>query len=240
MCPRRRRTRQRAQSRFDSVDSVRRLREARPEGPGYRISLNEWVVQQGTYLIAGGQTWMGVPSMKNPLDAWTYQEILHSTRPAVVVELGSWKGGATLMLANMLDWLGEGTVVTVDLDHSEFQAEHPRIVPVTGNTGDVRVLERVAEVCRKRRTMVIHDAAHDAESVLRDLRLYAPLVSPGCYLIVEDGITDAVPSKVWGGDGPGPLAAIRAFVRENDAFRIDGRRDQLGSFNPSGYLRRVS
>ena len=205
------------------------------------MRLREWVVQQGIELMAGTHHWMGVRALKNPLDAWAYQEIIHETHPEVIVELGSLYGGGTLFLAHMLDLVGEGTVVSVDQDRDRYEAKHERIVEVTGDTASPAVLARVRSLCEGKRTMVIHDADHHAPSVLEDLRNYAPLVSPGCYLIVEDGIVDAVPSEVWGEgqDAPGPLTAIRRFRREAPEFRIDRRRDRLGSFNPRGYLRRA-
>jgi cephalosporin hydroxylase len=38
---------------------------------------------------------------------------------------------------------------------------------------------------------------------------------------------------------PGPVTAVREFMRENHAFEIDERRERfLLTYNPQGFLRR--
>ena len=48
-------------------------------------------------------SWLGAPTQKCPLDLWIYQEILHETRPDVIVESGTAGGGSALFLACVLD-----------------------------------------------------------------------------------------------------------------------------------------
>jgi cephalosporin hydroxylase len=38
--------------------------------------------------------WLGEQATKNPLDLWVYQEILTETRPEIVVETGTFRGGS--------------------------------------------------------------------------------------------------------------------------------------------------
>jgi cephalosporin hydroxylase len=178
--------------------------------------------------------WMGVRALKNPLDAWVYQEILHEVRPTAVVELGNALGGGTLFLCHMLDLLGlDAPVVAVDQSHDQFGADHPRITTITGDTRDPKVIERVHELCAGRRVLVIHDADHTAPVVLEDLRNYGPLVASGSYLIVEDGVTDFL------GGVPGPVTAIEQFLTETSDFEVDESRQRfVFSYNPRGFLRR--
>ena len=53
-------------------------------------------------------TWLGAQALKNPLDLWVYQEIMFETRPELVVETGTYRGGSAAFLASMCDLLGEG------------------------------------------------------------------------------------------------------------------------------------
>jgi cephalosporin hydroxylase len=157
------------------------------------------------------------------------------------VEIGSAYGGGTLLLAHLLDLIGnEGTVVSVDISRDAYRAEHQRIVTVTGSSADAEVIEQVRQACQGRRTMIIHDASHRAAQVLADLQTYAPLVTPGCYLIVEDGVTDVMPPR-WIGSYPGhgPYRALGAFLSDDPPFDVDSTRERfLATNNPRGFLRR--
>jgi cephalosporin hydroxylase len=202
----------------------------------YRMHGRQWLFHLQSELMERESHWMGIRALKNPLDAWVYQEILHEVQPTAVVELGSAFGGGTLFLCHMLDLLDlEAPVITVAHYHGAFAADHLRITKVTGDSGDRGVIDEVRDLCADRRVLLIHDASHDAAVVLSDLRNYSPLVAPGSYLIVEDGVTDTI------GGQPGPLVAVNRFLRESADFEIDTSRERfLLSYNPRGFLRRRS
>lgn len=205
------------------------------------MRLRDWLVYHLNDVVFDDCRWMGVKTLKNPLDAWVYQEILHETRPEAIVELGSMHGGSTLFFAHLLDLLGgEGRVISVDAVRDTYAVEHERIDVVTGYTTEPDVLERVRSLCEGRRTMAIHDASHRAPVVLEDLRAYGPLVSRGCYLIVEDGVVDVLPARKLRGEAePGPLGAIERFLAEAPEFEVDRSRERyLATFAPNGFLRR--
>jgi len=205
------------------------------------MTLKKWLLYHHKNIVFGRCSWMGIPVFKNPLDCWIYQEIIHEIRPDVVVELGSAAGGSTLYLAHLLDLLGHGLVISVDVDRSAFRAEHDRIRSITGKTDDPDVVKEVAELCHNKRTIVIHDADHNKSQVLADMHLYAPYVSVGSYLIVEDGIVDLFrPYDGLGWLRDGPLPAINQFLKENIHFQIDeGRERYILTYNPRGFLRRM-
>jgi len=213
----------------------RRRRTPRAYRKRYRMRGNDWMLRLYDELTERESRWMGVRSLKNPLDAWVYQEILYEVRPEVVVELGSAFGGSTLFLCHMLDLIGlETRVVSVDVAHSELAAQHARIVKVSGNTRDPAVVARVRELCEGKRALVIHDADHTAEVVIEDLRDYGPLVTPGSYLIVEDGVQDYLTGR------RGPAAAVERFLAESPEFEVDESRERyLLTYNPRGFLRRT-
>jgi cephalosporin hydroxylase len=207
----------------------------------FRMTLRRWLEYHQSQLVFDRCSWMGVTAWKNPLDAWIYQEILHEVRPDVVVEIGSAMGGGTLYLAHMLELLGHGIVISVDIDRTRFDVEHARIVTVTGDSSSVEVVQEVAALCRDKRVLVIHDADHEKAKVLADLAAYAPLVSVGSYLIVEDGIVDLFrPHDILGVVYEGPLAATEEFRRRAPQFEVDTKRERyLLTYNPQGFLRRV-
>jgi len=217
-----------------------RFRTPREYRARWRTRLGSWLIGLNRELMENA-TWMGVPAAKNPLDAWIYQEIVHDTRPDAIVELGSAFGGGTLFLAHLLDLLGgDGIVISVDISRESWQADHRRIVQVTGNSSEPDVVEQVRARCDGRRTMVIHDASHRAGQVLADLLAYGPMVSPGCYLVVEDGVTDVVTKRVLGADpGAGPFRAADAYLATGAPFDVDPFRERfLATNNPRGFLRR--
>jgi cephalosporin hydroxylase len=218
----------------------------RGEGKKFRMSIGRWYLQHQASVLSMNCSWMGVTALKNPLDMWIYQEIIHEVKPDVIVEIGSAMGGSALFLAHMLDIIGSGIVVTIDIERSTFIAEHDRIVTVTGDSSSAPIIHRVEELCSGRKVLVIHDGDHNRAKVLEDIRAYAPLVSVGSYLIVEDGVIDQIHADAdregrFGDfrDG-GPLRATREFLRENDSFVVDASRERyLITYNPEGFLKRV-
>ena len=112
--------------------------------------------------------------LKNPLDLWIYQEILHRTRPDTIIETGTYEGGSALYLASVCDFLGHGQVVSIDVA-ARAQPEHPRITYIDGDSTDPQT---VAQANLGGRTMVVLDSDRSTDHVLAELRAYAPLVSP--------------------------------------------------------------
>lgn len=57
---------------------------------GYRMRGRKWMLKVlYPELMQNEMHWMGVRALKNPLDAWVYQEILYEVKPTAVVELPS-------------------------------------------------------------------------------------------------------------------------------------------------------
>jgi cephalosporin hydroxylase len=189
---------------------------------------------------------MGVPVQKIPTDLWLYQEILYKDRPDIIIECGTAFGGSALYMAGILDLLGSGAVITVDIDDWDLdipgysgRKAHPRITYLKGSSVDPAMVEQVkARIPDGAVVMAILDSDHSAEHVLAELRTYAPMVTPGQLLIVEDTMLNGHP--VHQDFGPGPMEALDTFLSETDDFTIDAIGEKfLVSFNPRGYLRRA-
>src|SRR5271157_2300390 len=73
--------------------------------------------------------WLGVPVLKLPSDLWMYHEVVWETRPDLIVETGTNRGGSALFFANLFDLMGTGgRVITVDITPCpEGYPEHGRI-----------------------------------------------------------------------------------------------------------------
>lgn len=187
-------------------------------------------------------TWLRVPLVKTATDILTFQQIIAETRPELIVETGVYVGGSALLFASVQEMMGiDGRVIAVDIDLSMVNdrvREHPRIELIEGSSTDPEVVERIRSAARAKRVMVDLDADHRAHHVLEELRLYAPLVSPGCYLVVEDGFLGGRPVRPEA--APGPSEALDAWLAEDPPFEPDRWRERfLLTQNPRGYLRRV-
>ncbi|MGO9571116.1 MAG: CmcI family methyltransferase [Desulfomonilaceae bacterium] len=186
--------------------------------------------------------WLGVRVMKLPLDLWIYQEILHETRPDVVIETGTFHGGSASFMACVQEAMNHGRVISIDVtDHlgnGIVRPISPRIRYLTGSSTSDRIVNEVKKLIRDaQKVMVILDSDHSRDHVLRELQIYGELVTEGCYLIVEDSNVNGHP--VMPEFGPGPMEAIDAFLNANKAFLPDRTREKyFFTFNPKGYLKK--
>jgi cephalosporin hydroxylase len=155
--------------------------------------------------------WLGVPIWQNVVDAWTIQETLAEVRPALLIETGTYHGGSSLMYAQLMDLMDHGRVITIDIVDAHA-AEGP--------------------------VMVILDGDHSRDHVARELELYAPLVTPGSYLLSQDGVIDQF--GFFRDSRPGPLKANRDFLARHPEFEHDRERNErFGiSHHPLGWMRR--
>ncbi|OGH61730.1 MAG: hypothetical protein A3G34_14075 [Candidatus Lindowbacteria bacterium RIFCSPLOWO2_12_FULL_62_27] len=203
------------------------------------VTLMDWINYFHRNIVGFQSRWLGHRALKNPLDAWIYQEILYEVRPDVIVEIGNKSGGGALFLAGICDALKHGVVLALDITRDRMTAKHRRIVELTGDAADPRIIREVHRRCKGKRTLVIHDADHTKDAVLRDLRNYSDLVRHPSYLIVED-TTDGLPGFMGRrrGNSNSPLQAIDVFLRENRRFCIDKSRERyLLTANFNGYLK---
>ncbi len=173
--------------------------------------------------------WRGHQVAKCPLDLWVYQEIIEETKPELIIETGSSIGGSALFFAT----IGRAWVLTVDKDAYPNQPPHQRIRYVVGDSIDRQIIEAIRPRASRKRTMVVLDSLHTYEHVAAELEAYGDLVSPGCYLVVEDTAVD----ESWGKRAAG--AAAREFVAAHTGFVVDTSREKhLLTLNPGGWIRR--
>lgn len=191
----------------------------------------------------------GVPIHKNPGDLCNYQQIIFAQQPEFIIECGAFQGGATLYFANLLDLIGKGRVVSIDICEREGVwhekvRNHPRVTCLAGSSTDPAVVDQVREIVGAgRNNFVILDSLHTKAHVLAEMEAYSGLLGPGNYLIVEDSNLNGHPILTEWYDlsqGGGPFEAIETFMQGRDDFAIDRAMEQrfLFSFAPSGYLQK--
>lgn len=194
-------------------------------------------------------SWMGVPMQKYPNDLMVYQEIIFRCRPDVILETGTNNGASAHFLATMLALCEVATerasmrayrVATVDIEHLPKPMMRGDIMYIQSSSTASGTLRRMSEAAEGAQTMVVLDSDHAEAHVYRELELYAPLVSVGQYLIVEDTNVNGHPVNV--AHGPGPWEAVTRFL-ETDlgrCFDVDRSCEKLLlTANPRGYLKRV-
>jgi cephalosporin hydroxylase len=199
-------------------------------------------------------SWLGVPIIQLPADIMATQEAIWATKPDVIVETGVARGGSLIFMASLLELIGKGEVIGVDIDiraHNRDSIEkHPlskRIQLVEGSSIDEEVVAKVrAAIPPESKVMVILDSDHRRDHVLAELRAYGPMVTEGCYLVVADTLAGHVDetmanpnrSNLWF-KGDEPLSALRLFLEEDDRFEIDPTLNGklILSSSPGGYLR---
>jgi cephalosporin hydroxylase len=198
-------------------------------------------------------SWMGRPIIQYPQDMIAMQEIIWSVKPDLIIETGIAHGGSLVYYASLLELIGKGEVLGVDIDireHNKKEIEaHPmfkRISMIQGSSVDVSTVDKVAEVAKgKNSIMVCLDSNHTHEHVLDEMKYYAPFVSVGSYLVVFDTIVENLPDNYLPGRawarGDNPMTAVHEFLKAHPEFIIDTDIDSklLISVAPQGYLRRI-
>ena len=200
------------------------------------MTLREWVEHYQESVVMEQVCYRGVLAWKNVFDLWVIQEIIHETQPEIVIEIGCKFGGTTLWLSDIMKTVAAGGVLSIDLARPAIS--FPENVDfIQGDSISQETLAQVRKRVQGKRAMIIADGNHAADHVLRELRLYGPLVAPGCYFIVEDGIVDVME---WEKFTPGPFVAVQRFLTETNDFEIDHHREKfILTYAPAGFLKCV-
>ncbi|RYY14533.1 MAG: cephalosporin hydroxylase [Chitinophagaceae bacterium] len=198
-------------------------------------------------------SWMGRPIIQYPQDMIAMQEIIWNLKPDLIIETGIAHGGSLIYYASIMELIGKGEIVGIDIDireHNRKEIEnHPmskRIKMIQGSAISEEIVEQVKPYAEGKKTvMVCLDSNHTHEHVLRELELYYPFVTPGSYLVVFDTIVEDLPddtyeNRAWS-IGNNPKTAVYEFLKTNKDFEIDKTIDNklLISVAPEGYLKRV-
>jgi cephalosporin hydroxylase len=199
-----------------------------------KVNVNISTIYNGHYNV----TYRGIKAIRCPFDYVIYQMIISDLKPDLIIEIGTNIGGGALYVADLMENIGHGMLHTIDIisQSDPILISHPRIKLFTEGWENYDI----NEASNYQKILVIDDASHKYKNTLDALNKFAPLVSIGSYLIVEDGIINELGLEMeYQG---GPLKAIREFTAENKNFEVDRKWCDLfgtnATFNVNGYLKR--
>jgi cephalosporin hydroxylase len=206
----------------------------------------QWIRTGWANKISYENTWLGVPIIQLPEDIIIMQELIFNVKPDIVIESGIAHGGSLILYSSLLELLGNGKVIGVDIEIRKHNREaiekHPmskRIILIEGSSTDPAVIKKVAEQIEPDSTVFSnHTKAH----VLEELKAYSDFVTSGSYIAVFDTIMPdlvGVPGSQKSWDKDNPMEAIKEFLKTNSDFEIDKAYNKLFvSSCPNGFLRR--
>lgn len=216
-----------------------------------------WVSLGWVQKYSYGFSWMGRPIIQLPDDMIRIQEAIWQVKPDVILETGVAHGGSLIFYSSLLELIGNGRVIGVDIEvrpHNRAAIEaHPmakRITMIEGNSVSEETVQMVKSLIKPTdKVMLILDSNHERDHVASELKAYADLVTPGSYLLSQDGVMKQVAgmprtSSAWTVDNP--ISAVEDFLASRSDFELakpprlfdetNGTPDC--SHHPVGWLRR--
>lgn len=217
-----------------------------------QIGLN-FIIETAKNKYSYNFSWLGRPIIQYPQDIIAIQEIIWEVKPDLIIETGIAYGGSIIFYASMLELIGHGEVLGIDIDirsHNRKAIEnHPmykRITMIEGSSVSQEVINQVNEFAKKKgKILVILDSNHTYQHVLEELRLYSPFVTIGSYLVVLDTVIEdmpenSFPNKPWG-KGNNPKTAVWEFLKNKKDFVVEKNIENklLITVAPDGYLKKI-
>ena len=214
----------------------------------------DFLIHSDRYKYGYYWTWLGLPIIQMPEDIVITQELLWETKPDFVIEAGIAWGGSLAMYAAFQEIQGFGHVFGIDVTIPEHNRQaimntpvSKRITLLEASSSDPETFAKVsAQIPKGSNILLVLDSNHTHEHVLAELNLWSPLLQLGNYIIVSDTVVEMIPEqdhrkRPWG-PGNNPMTATLEFLSENGHFTSKNSYSDrsFASFNPSGYLKRIS
>lgn len=165
------------------------------------MTIDGYSPERRAACVAEFGQWAGQSCWKHPDDLERYGQIIETTRPDVIIETGTNTGDSARWFAQF-DCVQ--LVITIDIDGRRWTGPPTTVQGkiqrfIADSVSGVGWVEK--ELTRHKwfergdqpRVMASLDSDHSAAHVRREIELYGPLVSPGCHLVVEDGILAWLP-----------------------------------------------
>lgn len=208
------------------------------------------------------QEWLGVPIWQLPDDLLRLQKMLFEIKPRWIIETGTKFGGSAVFFASILKCMGlqpeDAGIFTIDItllpEATHTFATHPLGSYVhkslEGDAASPTIVDQIRPLIQDQPgpVLVFLDDNHNADHVLREMNLYASLVTPSSYLIVADTVFEdlaGTPIGVPNDKYPdvarsNPRVAVTQFLENHPEFQRDQNVSLKGLSNfPDGFLKRV-
>lgn len=225
----------------------------------FRILSKLWLRSGWDTKYVYSFTWLGRPIIQLPEDLIRLQEVIYRVKPDVIVETGVAHGGSLIFHASLCNAMAKGRVIGVDVEIRPYNRSaieshelHSYITLIEGDSIATSIVEQVKTQVKPGETaMVLLDSNHSKAHVLAELNAYAPLVTPGSYIVAMDGIMEEVvgaprthPDWSWNNPRQAALEFVGAhpeFTIEEPAFLFnESDIAERVTYWPSAFLKRVS
>ena len=214
---------------------------------------SKWFLNSLKFEYSYHFNWLGRPIIQYPQDIIAMQEIIWKVKPDLIIETGIAHGGSLILSASILELLGHGKVLGIDVDirkHNRKEIEKhrlsKRIKMIEGSSTEKNIVNKVHRFAKGKRILLSLDSNHTHEHVLNEMNYYSPLVTKGSYMIVFDTVIEDISryfskkeiNRPWR-KGNNPKTAVIEFLKTNNRFKIDKEiENKLGiTVAPSGYLK---
>lgn len=210
-----------------------------------------WIKASWENKLSYEVNWLGMPIIQTPEDILMFQELIFNEQPDVIIETGIAHGGSLIFYSSIMELLGKGRVIGVDIEirkhNRQLIEKHPmvsRIEMLEGSSTDPETISLIKSKLKPTdKVIVILDSNHTTAHVYDELMLYSKLVTPGSYLIVCDTIMPELE-----GLKPAPkdigvnnaMLGMEKFLKENNNFETDPYYNKLYVTNhPKGFLKKI-
>ena len=152
------------QNRIDSYASNHALKEAASE---FNVESNK---AQYSYNFS----WMGRPIIQYPQDMIAMQEIIWQLKPDLIIETGIAHGGSLIYYASIMELIGKGEIVGIDIEIREHNRKeiqnHPmykRIKMVEGSSISLETVDEVKKIAAGKSRVLVELADRVTHPLVR-------------------------------------------------------------------------
>lgn len=156
------------------------------------ISLQFFVqVQKAKWRSSGGiplpgTNWRGVVNLTDPFSFSIYPLLLWELKPATIIELGAYKGGSALWMADTTRAMGfDCHIYSYDIDTERIEAEDERVTFLQVDSNNLASFDLEMLKGLPHPWLVIEDAHVNVFNVLA---FFNRLMHDGDYIVVEDSL----------------------------------------------------